>query len=181
MKKCRVCKKEFEPTFNSTQVVCSVTCSIEAAKQKKKKEYSQETRRMKKALQDNDRSYQLKKAQEIFNKYIRERDSGHPCVSCDKPDNGKHQRHASHLRSVGACGALRFNTFNVHTSCAQCNNIKSGNIAEYIPRLRERIGFDKVEWLLNFNETRRYDIAYLKRLRVIFKRKIEILKRNKDD
>ena len=178
MKACQVCKVRFRPTFNSLQKVCSVTCSVEFTKLQKSAEYKKRTTAITKAFRASDKGYQLKKCQEVFNKYIRARDKDEPCISCDKPNNGKHQRHASHLRSVGACGGLRFNTFNVHTSCAQCNNIKSGNIAEYIPRLRKRIGFDKVEWLLSYNEIKRYDIDYIVRLKAIFTEKIKRLERN---
>ena len=80
------------------------------------------------------------RAQAIFNKYIRLRDKGKPCISCGKPDNGLHQRHASHYRSRGGCSYLRFDENNVHASCSQCNNWQSGNIAGYTPALIEKIG-----------------------------------------
>lgn len=123
------------------------------------------------------RSEWLREAQKEFNRYIRLRDKGKHCISCDKPDDGTHQRHASHYRSVGACSALRFNTFNVWASCAQCNSVKSGNLIEYRIRLRKLAGDDRVEWLESQNEPRRYSIDYLKRLRRVFKRRADILQK----
>ena len=109
-----------------------------------------------------------REAQASVNKYIRARDKGRPCVSCGKPDNGQHQRHASHFRSVGACSSLRFNTWNIHASCMQCNSILSGNLIEYRIRLKDKVGAGRVDWLESRNEVTRYDIDYLRRIKKIF-------------
>jgi hypothetical protein len=92
-------------------------------------------------------SFFHKKAQAAFNAYIRERDKGNPCISCRKPDNGNHQRHASHYRSVGACSSLRYDERNVHAACSVCNNYLSGNVANYRIALVEKLGLDVVEFL----------------------------------
>lgn len=83
------------------------------------------------------------KAQAVFNKFIRLRDKGLPCISCGKPDNGQHQRHASHYRSRGGCSFLRFDENNCHASCMQCNSHMSGNIINYTPALIEKVGIDE--------------------------------------
>lgn len=93
------------------------------------------------------RSWYLKEAQKWFNKFIRLRDKGEPCCSCDKPDDGSHQRHASHYRSVGACSSMRYSEQNVWASCSVCNNYLSGNLAEYRIRLIDKIGLEQVEWI----------------------------------
>jgi len=108
-----------------------------------------------------------REAQSAFNSYIRARDDGLPCISCDQ-SSSIGQRHASHYRSVGACSQLRFNTFNVHASCAQCNGMKSGNILEYRIRLIKKLGADRVEWLECQNQPTKYDVEYLKRVKRIF-------------
>lgn len=130
------------------------------------KEEKAEHRKRKQAIKT--RAEWAREAQSAVNAYIRARDKGKPCISCDKPDNGQHQRHASHYRSVGACSSLRFNTFNIHASCQQCNTTKSGNIGMYRPRLIAKVGLDRVEWIESQNELVRYDIEYLKRLKKIF-------------
>lgn len=123
------------------------------------------------------RSDWLKEAQTAFNSYIRARDYGKECISCGKQDDGTHQRHASHFRSVGSASHLRFNLLNVHASCAQCNGVKSGNIMEYVKRLPNKIGKDKTEWLMYANFEARYSIEYAKRIKKIFtKRKNLYLK-----
>ena len=89
----------------------------------------------------------LREAQAAVNRYVRLRDRGLPCVSCDRPDDGSHQRHASHYRSTGNNPALRFDLRNIHASCATCNNQLSGNLLEYRKRLIGRIGQDAVDLL----------------------------------
>lgn len=109
-----------------------------------------------------------KEAQTAVNKYVRLRDSHLGCVSCDKPASWDGQWHASHFRSVGAATAVRFNLWNIHKSCSVCNNWKSGNLSEYEPRLREKIGAEKVDWLRTQNQLSAHSVEYLKRLKIIF-------------
>ena len=110
-----------------------------------------------------------KEAQQAVNLYVRVRDKGKPCISCDKPDVGV--RNASHYRSVGACSSLRFNTFNNHASCYSCNCEKSGNLLEYRIRLVKLYGQERVDWLESQNVRTRYSIDYLKRVKKIFNKR----------
>lgn len=116
----------------------------------------------------------IKEAQTEFNRYIRVRDQGKPCISCDHPDDGSRQRHASHYRPAGKNTDLRFNTLNVHASCSICNNHKSGNLTEYRPRLIEKIGLETVETLETNNKLRRFTIEYLVRLKKVFRKKARL-------
>lgn len=172
-KKCQGCGEPFYPRFLSTEKVCGVQCAMIVGKkkneQKKDQEWRKERKQRKEAIKT--RSDYAKEAQTAFNAYIRARDKGKPCISCDKPDNGQHQRHASHYRSVGACSNLRYNTYNVHSSCATCNTQLSGNLIEYRIRLIKKLGIDRVEWLESQNELVRYDVEYLKRLKKIFSKR----------
>ena len=130
----------------------------------------------KKELKDNDKSFQRKKTQDICNKFIRLRDRGKVCISCDHTGTaggyiGSGGIHAGHYRSVGAMPSLRYNSLNIHAQCAQCNNIKSGNAIEFRIGLIKKIGLDKVEWLEGPHEPKRYTIENLKTLQKWFKRK----------
>lgn len=180
-KKCKICQGLFQPT-RSIQPCCNFNCELayatEHAKKKadnrelqeKKKERAAKSEVSKKKAEfyDNDRSHQLKLTQATFNAWIRFRDSGKPCVSCDKPDSGTHQRHASHFRSVGACAELRFNSLNVHSSCSVCNNHLSGNIAGYRPRIIDKIGAELVEWLEGPHEPKKYTCDQLREIRAYY-------------
>jgi len=145
------------------------------ANNKVKKEEKKVNAKQKREFYANDVSFRKKAAQKAFNAYIRSRDREEPCISCDKPDNGQHQRHASHYRSVGACSQLRFNEENVHASCAQCNGVKSGNITEYRIRLIKKIGVEKVEWLECQNKVTRYTCEELLEIERSYKEKLKEL------
>ena len=114
----------------------------------------------------------LAECQAIVNKIVRLRDRHLPCCSCDRPASWDGQWHASHLRSVGAASAVRFNLWNIHKGCSVCNNHLSGNLAEYLPRIRARIGDDKVDWLYRQNQIASYDIDYLKRFKAVMSKKL---------
>ena len=120
-------------------------------------------------------SYWMKRAQAAFNAWIRERDSGKPCVSCGHPDDGSRQRHASHYRSVGACSFLRFNELNVNASCSICNNWLSGNIGNYRVELINRIGIERVEWLECQPKTKRWTREELQDVERIYKERLRAL------
>ena len=177
-KKCRHCKDMFTP-WASTQVACSPVCAIAVTNDRKAKRERKEHAQKKLTLKT--RAQWLKEAQTAVNAFVRLRDEARPCVSCDKPNNGQHQRHASHYRSVGACSSLRFNTLNIHASCSTCNSVLSGNLIEYRIRLIKRLGVDCVEWLERQNEIVRYDIEYAKRVKRIFKKRTAIYRRLRNE
>jgi 5-methylcytosine-specific restriction endonuclease McrA len=148
---------------------------IDKATQARQRQHKQETKTRKDKIKT--KTEWLTEAQAAVNAYVRIRDRGKPCVSCGKPDNGTHQRHASHYRSVGACSSLRFNLKNVYASCQQCNTSKSGNLLEYRIRLKARYGESLVEWLESQNEPKRYETDYLIRLRDVFRKRVNQLKK----
>ena len=173
LKKCRVCKTEFFQ-YTSTQVTCSIKCAIEYAREQEKKKDKSAARRQKKEYYDNDRKYQLKLAQKACNEYIRARDGGLGCISCDKPNDGTHQRHASHYRP-GTNRQLMFNELNIHASCQQCNTTKSGNLTEYRIRLIQKIGIEKVEWLESYQGDYKFTLDDIKEIKQFYKEKVKLL------
>ena len=175
-KTCKHCKQKFQP-IKPLQIVCSPLCGIRyALGVKAKKEAKEATRKRVEHREAKERLKTrkdwMREAQAIINRYVRLRDKDLGCISCDKPAAWQGQWHASHFRSVGASSATRFNLWNIHKSCSICNNWKSGNLSEYEPRLRAKIGDEKVDWLRTQNQRAEYSIEYLKRLIKIFKRKI---------
>ena len=84
----------------------------------------------------------LKKAQKVFNAFIRERDSELGCISC-----GGSVDHAGHYFSQGSHSALRFNESNVHGQCVGCNTYKHGNLIYYRLGLVKRFGEETVRAL----------------------------------
>lgn len=177
-KHCKVCKSEYTPK-RMGQRVCGPGCALFLAKSERaKKERAQllaDRRKVREKLKT--RSDWLKEAQTAVNKYVRLRDAHDGCISCDRPSNWGGQWHASHFRSVGAASAVRFNLWNIHKACSICNHHLSGNVAEYEPRLRLKVGDERVDWLRTQNHRVSYDIEYLKRLKSIFNRKAQRLVR----
>jgi len=163
-KKCRECKNPFI-AFNSLAITCSPQCAIDYVRKEAHRRAKAETRKRKVALKTL--SDWAKDAQKEFNAYIRERDRGLPCISCERFHQG--QIHAGHYRSVGACPELRFEPLNVHGQCAPCNTHKSGNAIEYRAGLVRRIGADKVEWLEGPHEPKKYTIDDLKEIKAHYR------------
>lgn len=168
-KKCRAdeCEVRFTPR-NSTQVACSYPCALTLVQQKKVKAYKAETREMRKERNQKDRGYQLKKAQEAFNAYIRARDpQSQGCISCGST-SGKWT--AGHFKTDKA---LRFHEDNCHGQCWwNCNSNKSGNIAEYRPRLVKKIGIERVEYLEQDHPSPKYTLDDIAAIKTKYKAKL---------
>lgn len=169
---CKVCKSEYIPSM-TTQKVCGLACAIKIAQDKEAKKARKQHIKAKKELKDNDRSFQLKKTQQIFNKYIRLRDDALPCISCGRFHEG--QYHAGHYRTVGANPELRFDDGNCFKQCSPCNNHLSGNLVNYRINIIARHGLELVERLEGSHEPKRYTIKELKEIQVLYKQKIKEL------
>jgi len=182
-RKCPRCKTFNPPGSFITgpgglQAFCNIDCMSKHAYSKRSKGYEKQRKENKKKLAERKESLKTnsdwaREAQTAVNLYVRIRDRGRLCISCDKPDVGK--RDASHYRSVGACKQLRFNTFNIWASCHKCNTQLSGNLLEYRIRLVPKLGAARVDWLESQNEIARYSIDYLKRVKSIFNRRAKHL------
>lgn len=85
----------------------------------------------------------LKKAQTVFNKWIRERDKDCGCITC----NTGGVEHACHFYSAGHYSALRFNEDNVHGGCLRCNYFKHGSGVDYRRRIENKIGLQRLQLL----------------------------------
>lgn len=118
-----------------------------------------------------------RKAQAVFNRFIRMRDKNKPCISCGKPNDGTANTFdAGHYRSVGSASHLRFNEKNVHAQCKHCNQYLSGNVVSYRRGLIERIGLKEVENLESDNAPRKWDKEELRELTRIYRQKLKELR-----
>jgi len=169
MKTCKICLNEFEPQ-KPLQVTCSYSCALSYARGHMAKKVKADNKVKKERMKT--KSQHLKELQTIFNKYIRTRDLLLPCVSCGDRISGT--PHASHFLSVGSHPALRFNEFNVHSSCSQCNTHLHGNLVEYSLRLPDRIGQDNYDKLIASRGDRlQLSIPEIELLKTIYKNKIK--------
>ena len=160
-KVCKVCKTKFYPA-RPMAVVCSPMCALEQTRMKaaqKAAKAARDDRKATKVKLDALRTLpELKSlAQAAFNKFIRSRDSGKPCISCGKPDTGgANSTDAGHYRSVGSAPNLRFIEDNCHAQCKHCNQYLAGNVVAYRQGLLERIGLDRVEQIEADQTLRKY-------------------------
>jgi hypothetical protein len=104
---------------------------------------------------------------------IRDKDDG--CISCHLPATWGGQWHGSHFRSHGAASAVQFHLWNIHKSCSSCNRDKGGNIIAYRPRLVEKIGQEKVDWLMSQNQIVRHSVDYYKRFKAVMGKRLRRL------
>jgi len=137
-------------------------CAIALGREKKAKKH----RADKRSFNAKDKTYQLKRAQEAFNAYIRERDQQrYGCISCGST-TGKWT--AGHFKTDKS---LRFHPDNCHGQCWwNCNRNKSGNIAEYRPNLVKKIGEERVAYLEQYHPPPKYTLEQIIEIKEKFKR-----------
>ena len=159
--KCPICSDLFTKS-RPLQKVCSPPCAIAHAKnltdKKQARQEAAELKEVREKLKAMETYPQLvKKAQKAFNGFIRARDSGKPCISCDRPLSDQPNTYdAGHYRSVGSAPHMRFVEDNCHGQCKHCNQYLSGNHVEYRKRLIERIGQRNVELIEADQTVRKY-------------------------
>jgi hypothetical protein len=177
-RKCPQCGEWFMP-FNSMQKCCAnPKCALEQGKidrEKANRKEATEYRRKNKT-----RSQLISEAQSAINGFVRIRDYGKPCISCNKPMDwntygGKVD--CGHYRSRGAAGHLRFNLFNMAAQCHYCNRYMSGAVVDYRINLIRRIGIERVERIEQDNSTRTFSKEYLERIKRIYNKKQRLYKR----
>lgn len=81
-------------------------------------------------------------AKKVFQKWVRMRDTGLPCISCGTQK--AREWHGSHYFDANRFSGLIFNERNVHKSCDYCNKHLHGNLIEYRKGLISRYGEDFV-------------------------------------
>ena len=157
-KRCKGCREVFTAD-RPLQVVCSYLCAMDISKKMAAKAVKADKKETKIKLDALQTKPQLtKKAQTAFNAFIRARDAGKACISCDKPlDGGPNSFDAGHYRSVGSAPHMRFVEDNVHGQCKHCNNWLSGNHVQYRLRLLERIGERQLDLLESDSVLRKCD------------------------
>lgn len=171
-KKCKVCGTKYS-AISPLQRACSLPCAVKIAKEIEKKNARKRLREGRERLKT--RSDYMKEAQIEFNRFIRARDSGLPCISCGAGDRNC-KRNAGHYLSVGSHPELRFSEDNCHGQCERCNTYLSGNLVEYRKGLVQKIGITRVELLEGPHPPQKYTIEELINLRDHYRVKLKALK-----
>jgi len=179
---CKVCKEPFERKYSSTQQVCSIKCGIQRARDDgdniarrainlQQKAQRAAHRKRKEALRP--KSYYVKQAQAAFNAYIRKRDEGSVCISCQKPPK---KINCGHYKTTKARPDIRFHQFNGNIQCEHCNTWKSGAIDLYRPNLIKKIGEKNVEWLESEQPMQNLTQDDLIEIKEYYKEQLKLLK-----
>lgn len=183
-KRCKApsCTETFTPARMGQHTCANAKCALEYIRAEKQRKLVREKREGLKRLRS--RSDWTKIAQREFNRFIKARDDGLPCVSCGLTEHGTAYVCidgwvASHYRSVGACPELRFEETNVHRACVRCNSHLSGNIVEYRVGLLARIGPDKLAWLEGPHEPKRYTVEQLAGIAATYRAKKRNIERGR--
>lgn len=167
---CEHCKSKFIP-YRSFQTWCSNECAYEIAKRKKEKQIKKEIRVMKEKIKTH--SDHLKDLQVLVNKYVRLRDYGKPCISCDAI-LGRVKYDAGHYFSVGGYPGLRFDEENIHGQCVYCNQHLHSNSHEYEERLPARIGQGQFELLKSRkHQSNKLTISEIEEMKKLYKEKLK--------
>jgi len=169
--RCKNCREKFEPIRFNHKFCLKDECIKAFVEEVKTNQWKTTKKRMKedlKTLQD-----WLKEAQTIFNKYIRLRDMGLVCISCQQPPKKKN---CGHYFSSGGHSNVRFDEDNCHLQCEHCNTYLSGNLLNYQIGIQKKIGAQK---LLELQErahlTKKWTIDELKEIIKTYKTKVRSL------
>jgi len=193
-RKCCYCKEYFPPDTGkiiNQSFFCSMDHAIyyaneRAAKIQKSKAEAKERKKQHDAENFKKMKANLKPKggweaapQKAVNKFIRIRDTGKTCISCDREMKfGVAMQFArgaiavaGHFRSVGSAKNMRFNTKNINAQCVQCNSWKSGNRAGYEAGIIKRFGQQRLDDLIADQSTKNYTRDDFKRITRIFNRR----------
>jgi hypothetical protein len=171
MPRCKKCKDKFEPIRFNHKYCLKDECIKAFVEEVKTKQWKETKTRMKQDLKTT--QDWLKEAQTIFNKYIRFRDMGLWCISCNTIPK---KRNCGHFYSQGGHSNVRFDEENCHLQCEHCNTYLSGNLLNYRIGLEKRIGSKKLAELeQRAHLEKRWTVEEIKEIIKIYKVKLQQL------
>lgn len=191
----RLCRAKFTPPHPGAW-----TCSFPCARAVRDEMIERETKRAMRLVEqrraEDARSERRKRAADrervktrselraeaitAFNAYIRFRDRGLPCITCQRPEWMVEQDpplrggvwDAGHFQGTGAAPEKRFFEDNVHRQCKACNKPGGHSRDEYERNLRARIGDKRVDKVLAPQGPQRYTAEAFRAIRDDYRRKL---------
>jgi hypothetical protein len=166
-RKCKYCKSVFSPITTLQKNCFEPNCVSEWINEVKEKNWKSKKAKLKMDLMTI-QDY-VKLAQQVFNKFIRLRDSGNVCISCQKKPL---KTNAGHFYNANNHWSVRFDERNVHLQCEHCNTYLSGNLIYYRENLLRKIGIEEFENLsVEATKTRKFTVQELKEIITTYKKK----------
>jgi hypothetical protein len=181
VKRCRICRTEFEPR-NTLQQTCKPACAIEYSRTSSKERLAKDAKRaFHVERRVSRRRGALTKAKDGYQARADGVQLVHPATGSRAAVHLLWQLHrrqrtgsrwdAGHYRSTGAAPHLRFNEDNCHRQRVVCNRNGSGRAVEYRRGLINRIGIARVEALENDNSIRKFSALELREVRDLYRRR----------
>ena len=168
--------------MNSTNSVCGWKCALlqvnrinerKATIASKKVDSAKKRDLALRRLALRPKNWYVKQAQQAFNAFVRERDIGQVCISCQKPPK---KINCGHYKTTAARSDIRFHPFNGNIQCEHCNTWKSGAIDLYRPNLVKKIGLSNVEWLETQQPMQNLTIDDLIEIKQYYREQLKIIK-----
>jgi hypothetical protein len=170
--RCKNCKDKFEPIRFNHKFCLKDECIKAFVEEAKAAQWKKTKVKLKNDLKTT--TDWLKEAQKVFNTFIRLRDDGLNCISCDNPPKKKN---CGHYFSQGGHANVRFDEDNCHLQCEHCNTFLSGNLLNYQIGIEKRIGAQRlIELQGRAHEIRKYTPDELKEIIKKYKKKCSELK-----
>ena len=174
MMRCKNCKEIFEPKHFNQKYCFNTECVSVWVEKSKKDNWKKLKKKMNAELETTQDL--MKKCQSVFNRWVRLRDAGLPCITCEKPLGDKYD--ASHYFSSGGHKSVTFDPDNVHSSCVYCNRYLHGNLIKYQENIVKKIGAERLfELHKKAHETRKYSKDELRDLIEFYKELIKKLQK----
>lgn len=187
-KTCKTCRVKFEPR-TPLQTTCGIACAAEHGKrvtaaQKAKQQRQERAQDKVKKESMQPAKYWKAKAKKAMHLYVRLRDEGKPCASCDtiliRLGRAGGDYDAGHFRSVGSAKHLEFDERNIFGQCKHCNDFMKGNQLEYERRLRLLKGDAYVDDLKADQAPRHYKVADFQAIESHYKTAVKQLKQERE-
>lgn len=171
-KKCINCSTNYHP-YTTTQKCCCVTCAISYNRKKVEVAHRKEIKKDLLTISDY-----KKIARQVFQKFIRLRDTNEPCISCGTITATIWD--AGHYFKAELFSGLIFDENNCHKQCRKCNTFLNGNEIQYRMGLVKRFGEKWVKALEKKSEkmrVRKWSKFELEELKNTYQEKILVFKK----
>lgn len=129
MAKCKVCKAKFEVKYFLQKACLNPACLAEWSKLDREKKTITRHKKEKRDYQLSDLKIRKSAAITACHAYIKARDIGCNCITCNRPLVGKYD--SGHFIKAGNHPYTRFMEKNIHSQCVNCNQYNSGKEKEY--------------------------------------------------
>lgn len=147
MRTCKVCKRRYEPQFQSIMALCSSECIVTYHNKLKQKKEQKELKELKIEVYQKENKKYLQNEINKLSRMIDAKFGNTTCIDCNKPF-GK-QIDASHYHSRGANNSIRYNLHNLHSARSECNQYSENHKSGYMIGLIERYGKQYADMVIN--------------------------------